>query len=88
MSAEYSVCLAADWKCRQRKTGGAVSIAPYTAYLSMKTETDVHIMPGTSREAIGRLQEGQPAIATGEDRQWLDTDLLYRNDQKAIFREM
>lgn len=51
---------------------GAASIAPYTAYLSMKTETDVHIMPGTSWEAIGRLQEGQPAIATGKtDNGWI-----------------
>jgi lysophospholipase L1-like esterase len=50
---------------------GAVNVTPYTAYLSMKSDTDVYVMPGTSWAVLGRLQEGQPAIATGKtDNGW------------------
>ena len=50
----------------------AIAITPYTAYLSMKADTEVHMMPGTAWIVLGSLREGQPAIATGKtDNGWL-----------------
>ncbi len=50
----------------------AITITPYTAYLSMKADTEVHMMPGTAWVVLGSLREGQPAIATGKtDNGWL-----------------
>ncbi len=55
-----------------QETPGAVNVTPYTAYLSMTGDTDVYIMPGTSWAVIGRLRQGQPAIATGKtDNGWI-----------------
>lgn len=45
-------------------------------YVTMKTDTQVHIQPGTSWDAIGTLQAGQPAIVTGKtDNGW--TQIYY-----------
>ncbi len=51
---------------------GMVSVSDYTAYLSMKTDTQVHIQPGTSWQTLGTLRQGQSAIATGKtDNGWI-----------------
>lgn len=48
------------------------SVTPYAAYLSIKEETWVHILPALPQQTIGMLKAGQPAIATGKtDNGWL-----------------
>ena len=52
--------------------GSGVNVSAYTAYLSMKTDTQVYIGPGTAWTALGTLRAGQPAIATGKtDNGWI-----------------
>lgn len=38
----------------------------YTAYLTMKQDVEVHILPGTAHMVLGLLKEGMPAIAFGK----------------------
>ena len=54
----------------------AVEVIPHTAFLTMKADVDVHIMPGTSWAVLGKLEKGQPAIAFGKtDNGW--TQIYY-----------
>lgn len=56
--------------------GTAVNVTPTTAYLTIKTDVNVHTMPGTSWEVMGKLRAGQPAIAFGKtDNGW--TQIYY-----------
>ena len=48
-----------------------VNVTPETAYLTMKRDVDVHVMPGTSWDVLGKLRAGQPAIVFGNtDNGW------------------
>lgn len=47
-------------------------VTPYAAYVSMKEDTQVHLLPALPQQTIGALKAGQPAIATGKtDNGWL-----------------
>ncbi|MBO5094309.1 MAG: hypothetical protein J6C33_08125, partial [Lachnospiraceae bacterium] len=47
-------------------------VTPYAAYVSMKEDAQVHILPTEPQQVIGTLKKGQPAIATGKtDNGWL-----------------
>lgn len=47
-------------------------VTPYAAYVSMKEDVQVHILPAEPQQMIGTLKKGQPAIAAGKtDNGWL-----------------
>lgn len=49
----------------------SVNVTPETAYITMKRDADVHVMPGTSWDILGKLKTGQPAIVLGNtDNGW------------------
>lgn len=56
--------------------GASFQVTPTTAYLTMKTDVEVHTAPGTSWTVMGKLRAGQPAIAFGKtDNGW--TQIYY-----------
>lgn len=47
-------------------------VTPYAAYVSMKADTQVRILPALPHQTIGALKAGQPAIVMGKtDNGWL-----------------
>lgn len=76
VSAEETVSVEAVEAAGTGVQNSSSSVTPYTAYLSVKADTQVHILPGTAWDVIGTLREGQPAIATGKtDNGW--TQIYY-----------